>query len=45
MQETLENVPVESTPEPSLAEPMMIELVSDPAPNEFGGASAEQGGA
>jgi hypothetical protein len=36
-----QNAPVQSTQESPLPEPMMIELVSDPPPNEFSGASAE----
>jgi hypothetical protein len=38
-----QNALVQSTSESPLPEPMMIELVSDPPPDEFGGASAEQG--
>jgi Replication initiator protein A len=38
-----ENAPIQSASESPLPEPMMIELVSDPPPNEFGGAGAEQG--
>jgi hypothetical protein len=42
-EEALQQTPVQSTPESPPPEPMMIELVSDPPPDEFGGASAEQG--
>jgi hypothetical protein len=38
-----ENAPVQSAPESLPSEPMTIKFVSDPPPNEFGGASAEQG--
>ena len=43
IEEAQQKAPVESPPEPTLPEPMMIELVSDPPPNEFGGTTAEQG--
>lgn len=42
-EEAGQTAPVQSTPEPALPEPIMIELVSDPPPGELGGASAEQG--
>jgi len=43
VEETPPQTPVQWTPEHALPGPMIIELVSDPPPTEFGGASAEQG--
>jgi hypothetical protein len=43
VEEALQQTPVQAAPEPALPEPMLIELISDPPPNEFGSPDAEQG--